>query len=283
MRRMRRLPRKRREILPSMRKASVCRVFKLRRDQCGQRVLLFRVRNQTLRGQKVRKQLSNLLPTILVGALFLAAWVVIILMMTDLPAIKPLGWFGFSFVIFSFLVAFAANWYTANRIPRNDVSLFAIPLYYTIAFLVLSMAVNTAFLLLRLVSLVKVLVAIDVILLVVYLAAMYFTSSHLASVQTKSIVADSQTGSAAQLSAEIARLAGIAPYPEIKNSLLKLKETVDFSTNTVGTAADGDAHTVSLQLERLRQAMQNKAQPAELQQIVSEAVSTWRSRNASIS
>jgi hypothetical protein len=220
---------------------------------------------------------------LLIGAMIATAWCVIILLVCDLSRLGLPGWSGFIFVPLSFCIGYLASATSNRQLLRGDVGSAAIPAYYTVVFLVLSVVANTIFLILSLSDFATILIIIDILLLVVYLSIMLCSTAYLSSLKNKGLTVDRKTASSAQISDSLEELTALTENAEEKAVLLKLKEAVDCSTNTSQRMSEPIEAEMGKQLKQLRSAILEKKETSIILKLIADAAVVWNRRNATMS
>lgn len=214
-------------------------------------------------------------------SVFAVVWAFFILLFCNLPALGLLGWFGFFFVLFSFFVAVVTVTRIRGRQPHNDAGLIGIPLYFTAVFLFAAVVINSIFLLFGFVHLTKVLILADVLILAAYIVSILLVALHFSSVQSKASVAAGKGVFTKLYSQKIGQMIALVAEPEVKASLLRLKEAVDSSTNTSNQQSSSSEQAALLHLDKLKLVLVEEANTQKALAMIAEAMSNWQFRNAS--
>jgi hypothetical protein len=220
--------------------------------------------------------------TLLISTIIVAVWCVIIFIACDLSWLRHLGWFGFIFVPLSFGIGYYCFTVSHRQLQREDAGSMAIPAYCTGVFLVLSVAINTIFLVLSLSNFVIILIIMDILLLVAYLSIMLYATACLSSLKNKGLKIDRKTISNAQISISLEELTALTQNTEEKAALLKLKETVDYSTNTSKRISESFEADMANQIKQLQSAILEKKETSLVIKLIADADMIWRRRNATM-
>lgn len=226
------------------------------------------------------KHVLKSLPMVIGGA-FAIAWCIIILVLVDLSSLGALGWFAFLFVLFSFALVSFVEPYARQLKVKNDNTAIGLPVFYSITFLVLVVLINSLFLLLRLNFLTRILVAADIALLAIYLALVLSSLTYMHKLKDKSDSLQDQTASVSRLSGKVGEMLSLAKDEKVRKGLLDLKEALDYSTNVPGSAGANAYYEVSSQVQKVYEALQNKANPDDILALLGKAKDAWLSRKAS--
>ena len=197
------------------------------------------------------------------------------------------GWFSFIFVLVS--IAAAVFFSCLQSPPTNDVGVTGIALYYSVGFVFVSVLINALFIFLAAVPAKmeaskalevfgKLIVAADVIILIVYLGIMLFFSYFMERHSNAVKEVRTQVKYSSFVSSSLGDILSLAEDKEIHQALLKMKEKVDYSTNTSNT--DYLNNEISDQLTVIRRLVCENGSKEEALRQIRELGVLWSRKNA---
>ena len=158
----------------------------------------------------------------------------------------------------------------------------ALGVYFTAVYVVVALAANTVFILLQLGGFNPVLLVCNLLIMVVYILVILYTERNTRRVSERLERAAQKTAVPTELSIALGRIVAKTEEGELRQRLLKLKESVDYSSNTT-TADSAAAEKIMVeQLAALEEMITNQRDYAEILSKIREAEITWKTRGSQI-
>lgn len=207
------------------------------------------------------------------------AWAAILLGFTDFNEVGFYFWGGFACTILAYVLCIGSLFLLQMRENPNLTEIHVIPVWASLVYLGMAVLVNSVFVAIKDGGSPKPLVIINVILLIAFLALRMFTDNYAARVdkQTRHVV--EKIHSTAQISAKVAFVISITNDREIKEKLLKLKETIDYSSNVSQAAGEQIEEQILIQLGYLENLIKGNAEQQVIFNKIEEVTATWKCRN----
>lgn len=225
------------------------------------------------------KRSSILNKIMLLETVIAVAWAAILLGFTDFKEVGFYFWGGFACTILAYVLCIGSLFLLQMRENRNLTEINVIPVWASLAYLGVTVLVNSVFVAMKDGDSPKPLVIINVILLIAFLALRMFTDNYADRVdrQTNRVVEKIQP--VAQVSARVAAIISMANNQEVKKRLIKLKEIIDYSSNVSQVAGEQKEAQILVQLGYLENLIRSNAEEQVIFDKIEEATATWRSRN----
>ena len=211
----------------------------------------------------------------LIGILIAIAWSAVILLIGNPSRLGGSGWFAFSYVLLGIAVAIIC--FAVHNNPKNDSSLVGIPFYYSVCYIGIAILINGAYILGEIDSLGSLVIAADIVILVAYLAIMIFSYLHQVRLPQKIKEVEKQTAFSSSVSSTLGAMLSNTNDAIIHKALLKLKEKVDYSTNTTRTNTLNTE--ISSKLSEIRAALDGGINREKIIELIEEMTSLWNKRN----
>ena len=216
------------------------------------------------------------------------AWLIVVLLLNSLHGIDTLGIVGLVSGLLSFILVCGMNVLPERCQVRNDASAFAIPFVISAGYLIVSVVFNTilvvvsCFVYMSFKWLATVAVIINVLSLAGFAVYSLFALAYLGNLQQKDSTMREKTATPANISSLLGTALAMTDDAKIKAALCKLKETVDYSTNTSSAASIQTEREFAHQVEEIQSAIQNGDDVEKLLNLIDQAAKIWRGRNASV-
>lgn len=228
------------------------------------------------------KQKRDILNKIMIlEALIAVAWAAIVLIFTeDLGDKEFYFWGGFTCVMLAFVIAIGSLFLIHSRNNENLTEIRVIPVWVSLAYLGISVFINSIFVAIDADEPRKPLVVINVILLIGFIGFRMFTDNYAQRVndQTKAVVEKLKPTTA--ISARLGVIVSSATDEDVKKKLLSLKETVDYSSNLTQHGTEAFQAQFLSQLGYIEGLLNSNGDKALVCQKIDEAMATWRGRNS---
>lgn len=226
------------------------------------------------------KPLSNKKALTLSLGLLGAVWCLIMVAVATLFTPTYSFWGGVVGGVIS--VAIAEVYLLFIRFPSRAqaVEAGAVSIYFTIGFVAISAIVNTVFILIKLGDFNYVLLAANALIDVCFIIAAIYAEKHAIRVAAQLVRAEKKISFTAGISQTIGSMIAAAPDDTIRNQLVKMKETVDYSSNISADSSADLEQKFAAQLEEVQSMMEVCEDSAVILQKLQQAEQTWKHRNA---
>ena len=217
-----------------------------------------------------------------------AVWLVIILLLCRLNFAGGVGAVGLVFGILSFVLVCGMNMLPERGHVRNDSSAFVIPFMVSVGYLSLSVLLNTiliivaSFVHINFPWISTIAIIINVLILAAFAIYSLYALAYLGGLRQKDQIMREKTVGPAAISQMIGSTIAIADNADIKVALRKLKETVDYSTNTSTKVSQEAEQAFAGQIVEIQQSIQNGDASETVIKLIDKATRTWRGRNVSM-
>ena len=219
---------------------------------------------------------------VLVGEIVLAlAWVILALLFQNFQETGFYYWGGFAFGLITFIVIILVTLFWKTKTLRNTTELGYLPVYFGWIYVIVSISVNSKFLMLKGDGpLKKLLVGLNLLLLLIYLFSVYCANKYAERVvaQTEQIIG--KTEKSVNLSVQLAGLLSMAKDEDVKKRLYALKERLDYSSNMTQNFTAGYEKEFGDVLHQVEEAIVNGSDQSEIIALVEKAEQLWNIRNA---
>lgn len=209
----------------------------------------------------------------------LVGWCLVIAIFTNYDRIGFYFWGGLSFGFLSFIVAEVSFVLTKTKNSRDTTEINYIPIYYTCAYLVISVILNTYFVFRLSGKFNLLVVASNLVILIIFVSIRLFTNDYVERVGDQTKYSVDKVSPITNISTQLAVLLSITVDTEIKKQLLTLKQLVDYSSNVSQNIAQNSENLFLLQLEQIHNMLIENRDKAEINNKIKEATITWKTRN----
>ena len=140
------------------------------------------------------------------------------------------------------------------------------------------MLINGAYILAEIKSVGSLVIAADIVILAAYLAIMIFSYLHQEKLPQKIKEVERQTAFSSAVSSSLGAMLSNTNDADIHKALLKLKEKVDYSTNTSRTSIFNDE--INTKISEIRTALVNGTDKEKIIKLINEMGTLWNKKNA---
>lgn len=153
----------------------------------------------------------------------------------------------------------------------------------TIAYFVITILVNSVFVLLKWGNFNWLLITLNLTALVLYVILMLWVDQHTARLSSQLSQSEQKTVSSGEIARKLGELLAITEDAEIRVRLLKLKEAVDYGNNISTSATSSKEWQMSRQLDEIVQLTIGRADRMIILKKISAAEMTWKMRSSTAS
>ena len=154
----------------------------------------------------------------------------------------------------------------------------AITIYLTISYVLASLGCNTAYILTRHGAFSRFLILSNLAIIAVYCVAILFAEKDAKRLSEQLSRTERKTAGPGYLSAKLGVLLSLTEDKELHGRLLKLKESVDYSSNITTDATLASEKQMAALLDELQTMIADQADASEIQQKLREAETEWKTR-----
>lgn len=215
--------------------------------------------------------------------LIFISWCVVVLAFADYDRAGFYFWGGFGFGFLSFVVVGVSLFRITTNNNRNTTEISCIPVYYTALYLVLTIIINTYFAFRVKGNFNVILVVLNLVLLVAFITLRIYSDDLIARVDKQTIHTAEKIKPITSISFQLASMLSVATDSDIKQQLLKLKETVDYSSNVSQGFSENSQNIFLLQLNQIESLIVEHADKDVISKKIQEATVAWNTRNSVVS
>ncbi len=209
-----------------------------------------------------------------------AAWVAVILLYRDrMSMIETTVWPGIIAGTVGFLVTVVSLGLESGRKGKATEDIRTLPVWYTLIYFILTMALNTAFTMLDGV-LQPVFVIGNIVLFVAFATVRFFSASYVSDTENKVKQVEKKVGQTHRISAQIGVLLQCTEDPEVRKELLDLKERVDLGNNVGNDVYEALEKEILSQIYSLLKMMEQNAERALVLKKIGDIKKLWNARAA---
>lgn len=208
-------------------------------------------------------------------------WIIGFILCWNFLYTGPSYWIGFLFGLIGFAGA-GISVYFLEKSNSSTTETGCIPIYYTAVFVVLMISLNLPFAFMQTLSLMPVFVVANLLIILIYGVLFYGSIRHLMRVNDLTEYAPEKMKNTANISQQLTVLLSIVKDTDIRQELLKLKETVDYSNNVSQSFSEGDEEVFLEKLYKLQEELSNDSDTETIINHIKDAASTWGVRNSRI-
>ncbi len=216
----------------------------------------------------------------IIELLIFACWCVVVLVFADYNHAGFYLWAGFGFGVCHFVVAALSLFFVNTKNNRSTTELSFIPVYYTAAYLLISVCIDTYFIFRVSGDFNVLLVGINLVVLAFFIGIRIYTDSYVDRVDKQTRHIAEQTGAVASVQSLLSVIIGSVNDPDLKKQLIKLKETVDYSSNMSQQFTMNAQNQMMSVLNQIQVMVSQKENKHEIIEKINEASSIWKSRNS---
>ena len=233
-------------------------------------------------GDRTMRDKNSINKIFLLEALIFAGWCIAIAVTVKPDLIGFNFWCALAFSIVAFILSFVSVAGMRISSNRNLTEINALPLIASIAYLVAAVAFNSIFIFGIYFGFRAVLVVVNVLVLIAFASYRLFTNNYASHIEALSEQITAKTSDAAFISSKIAGIAGKISDEDMRKRVLKLKETVDYSTNITQAWAVGIQDEFLLELNILETMLDEGCSKAAFDEKMSKLEAVWKSRNSAM-
>ena len=216
------------------------------------------------------KHLKN---SIICASILALIWIVAALLF------KNIYWGGFIFGIIAIVLTFGYMFIFRTHSIRNEEVDF-IPLICAVGYLLVALIMNIVFMRVGGNDSVRLLVLLNILLILIFAAAVWFAGRYADGVAEKSEILIEKKKNTANASLQTSALLSIASDPDIKKALKDLKARIDYSGNTTQAITMSSEEDFISKIQDIREAVNNKEDKQKILEMISDADRIWSERNA---
>lgn len=215
--------------------------------------------------------------------LLFIGWCAVVLVFADYERAGFYFWGGFGFGLLSFIVTGASLLLIRTRNNRNTTEISYIPVYYTAVYLLVSIIINTYFVLRITGKFNIVLVILNLMILVAFIAIRLYTDDFVARVDEQTRHSVEKIRPITSISSQLAILLSVTTDSDIKKLVFGLKEMVDYSSNVSQGFSENSQNLFLLQLNQIQSLIVEHKDKDDISKKIQEATVTWKTRNSVVS
>ena len=223
---------------------------------------------------------NSMIRLTIIDLLLFVGWCAVVLGFADYDSAGFYFWGGLSFGVFSFIVAGVSLLLIKKRNNRNTTEISLIPVYYTAAYQFAALIVNTYFIMREAGKMNQLLVVLNTIILVAFIAVRLNTDDYVSHVDKQTRHLAEKIKPITLISSRMATILSVTSDPDIKTQLLKLKEMVDYSSNVSQEFSEETQNYFLLQLNQIQSLIVEHKDKEEIDKNIQEATVTWKMRNS---
>ena len=208
-------------------------------------------------------------------------WIVGFILCWSFLYAGPNYWLGFLFGLVGFAAA-GISVYFLEKSNHSTTETGCIPVYYTAVFVVLMILLNLYFAFMQIFSLMPVFIVANLLLILIYGVLFYGAVRHLMRVNDLTEYAPEKMKNIANISQQLSVLLSISKDTGIRQELLKLKETVDYSNNVSQSFSENDEKAFLEKLYKIQEELSGGLDTDTIIHSIKDAASTWSVRNSRI-
>lgn len=209
-----------------------------------------------------------------VGLLWCFAMIAVAsLMMPPWPLVGGIL-FGLLAVVVSILYLLVFRHSPGKQAAENG----AITVYLTVSYVLATLGCNTAYILTRHGAFSRFLVLSNFAIIAVYCVAILFAEKDVKRLSDQLSRTERKTAGPGYLSAKLGVLLSMTEDKALHSRLLKLKESVDYSSNITTDATLASEKRMAALLDELQTLITDQADASEIQKKLHEAETEWKTR-----
>lgn len=233
-------------------------------------------------GDKTMKDKNSISKILVIETLIFVGWCAAIFATLKTDLIGFNFWFAFAFGIITFVASFVSIVRIKISCNRNLTEINALPFVVTVIYFAASLALNSIFIFRLYFGFRMILVLGDFILLTAFAAYRLFTNNYSSHVENLTDKVEDKVADVRRISSVIAGIAGKTSDAERKKRILKLKETVDYSTNMTQSRLYEIQEEFLLELNKLETMIDEGCGADAFNDKMNRIESMWKSRNTTV-
>ena len=219
---------------------------------------------------------------VFIHCLIMTAWLIIIFSCVNFTLAGYYGWMGLAGGIAAFVVSgISVSLSGLNKKDGKEMTeVNAVSYIITDGYLITALIANTLFCFLAYLSYPKVIpVTVNLILLICVVVLRCFTDRYRDRVARTAAHTAAKVHSVENIGAQLSEVISITVDEEEKIKLKKMKEEIDFSSNTSQPFTEEMEHEFRAQLDEIRNMIEKNADRVDVLQHIQAAEKTWKRRN----
>ena len=163
---------------------------------------------------------------------------------------------------------------------RQATEVGAVPIYYTVLYLAVTLILNTVLMFLHMGGLSLVLLLLNAGLTVGYVIVLLYSEKDTYRITAQVARTEQKLVSTGIIAQKLGMLISATEDSEIKKQLLKLKENVDYSSNISTSVTYDSEQKMILLLDDILQLTTENSDPAIIKDKIRQAEVTWKTRSS---
>ena len=165
---------------------------------------------------------------------------------------------------------------------KQSVEVSALPVYFSIIFVLASLVANTVFIVRTRGDFNGILILCNLLFFAIYAVLVLFAEKNVHNLSRRLARMDAKTIPHTDISAQLGIILGMAENDEVRNKLLSFKEYVDYGSNvSTQSTAESEARIGSC-LDELQTMMRDHADDALIVNKIAEAEMLWKTRSVQV-
>ena len=219
---------------------------------------------------------------LIIETLIWIAWCAIVLVFADYDKVGFYFWAGLICETVAFAISVVSKMLIKPKNNRTTTEVSFISIFSTEAFFAIELLVNTIFVLIADAEYNVIVVVVNVIILIVFVALRLFSGEYLKNTADISAQSVAQMQPIANISRQVGYLLAIANTPETKKRVRLLKENIDYSNNVSAYFTREYEERFLLVLSQVQTSIESNMDEVEIIRRIDEADRTWKGRNSII-
>lgn len=223
---------------------------------------------------------SNYLSTspMIVGMIS-AVWIISVLLLAEIDGPQFFIWSGFIFAVIDFVLTIVGTYFFAEKIKNVVEEISIVPCWYMGIFFFVALSMNSFFAFIYNGEPKKIVIILNLILYVVYASILLYINSYLKHMTEVNERIAAKTSVNDEYKMTVSILMGMAKTLEVKGSIQKLKDLIDYSDNVSVKWAENNERQFQEKLSEIQVMLsQNEADEVVISQ-VQDAIEIWKRRN----
>lgn len=209
----------------------------------------------------------------------LLVWLICVLVFTDFSTVGFYYKCGIACTVVAVIIAVVSIVLIQPESNINTMEINAIPLFGSQAYVFITMIVNTIFVIIKDANNNKIPVAVNLILLIIFIGSRIFTNSYGEQVDSLATEVAQKIEPVKNVKAKMSELLAVSSDADIKKAVLKLKELVDFS----GNMSSDNTYDIEMNfydsVNDIIGKIKDNADKDEILKDIEDAVVMWKTRN----
>ena len=210
------------------------------------------------------------------------AWIIIVLIFAKSGELAFYLWGGFIFAIMAFVLTFMGMFFFTEKRKKIGVEISGTPYYFLCAYYIVSLVLNTIFAFTYNGGKNRFVFIGNIVLFVIYASILLYANSYIEHMVHVSETLAAKTVVNDNYRINLSNLITMARTEKEKNSLKKLKEMVDYSSNiNVAGGLDKEKYFIE-KLNEIYALMSQNAPEESVVNAIQEAITIWQGRNIAV-